>query len=183
MPAAPRLAGSDGALPHCSDPTRGSGRRLRAPGLTQLTAPCLLPSGRVGVCALCQPGRLHPAEPWLSKRRKGASWPSRPCEPATPHPYPTLTPPHAWQVTTEEDLEIIFSRFGNITSCDIIRRVLRHLSAGQQWGGRLSGRGDPSSACAASWQADDGGMGGRARLPAGLALAAARRAVHVAKRR
>ena len=25
------------------------------------------------------------------------------------------------QVTTEEDLEIIFSRFGNITSCDIIR--------------------------------------------------------------
>jgi len=24
-------------------------------------------------------------------------------------------------VTTEEDLEIIFSRFGNITSCDIIR--------------------------------------------------------------
>lgn len=25
------------------------------------------------------------------------------------------------QVTTEEDLEIIFSRFGKITSCDIIR--------------------------------------------------------------
>ena len=24
-------------------------------------------------------------------------------------------------VTTEEDLEIIFSRFGNVTSCDIIR--------------------------------------------------------------
>ena len=24
-------------------------------------------------------------------------------------------------VTTEEDLDIIFSRFGNITSCDIIR--------------------------------------------------------------
>lgn len=27
----------------------------------------------------------------------------------------------ASQVTTEEDLEIIFSRFGTITSCDIIR--------------------------------------------------------------
>lgn len=26
-----------------------------------------------------------------------------------------------YQVTTEEDLEIIFSRFGKITSCDIIR--------------------------------------------------------------
>ena len=25
------------------------------------------------------------------------------------------------QVTTEEDLEIIFSRFGRVTSCDIIR--------------------------------------------------------------
>ena len=25
------------------------------------------------------------------------------------------------QVTTEEDLEIIFSRFGTITSCDIIK--------------------------------------------------------------
>ena len=25
------------------------------------------------------------------------------------------------QVTTEEDLEIIFSRFGNVASCDIIR--------------------------------------------------------------
>ena len=29
--------------------------------------------------------------------------------------------PWRQQVTTEEDLEIIFSRFGNITSCDIIR--------------------------------------------------------------
>ena len=29
--------------------------------------------------------------------------------------------PHPSQVTTEEDLEIIFSRFGTITSCDIIR--------------------------------------------------------------
>jgi RNA recognition motif-containing protein len=28
---------------------------------------------------------------------------------------------HLSQVTTEEDLEIIFSRFGTITSCDIIR--------------------------------------------------------------
>lgn len=25
------------------------------------------------------------------------------------------------QVTTEEDLEIIFSRFGKVTSCDVIR--------------------------------------------------------------
>jgi peptidyl-prolyl cis-trans isomerase-like 4 len=30
-------------------------------------------------------------------------------------------------VTTEEDLEIIFSRFGTITSCDIIRYVCRLL--------------------------------------------------------
>jgi hypothetical protein len=31
-------------------------------------------------------------------------------------------------VTTEEDLEIIFSRFGTITSCDIIRWPQQHMA-------------------------------------------------------
>lgn len=43
------------------------------------------------------------------------------CQTLLPPGAAVTSPAAAPQVTTEEDLEIIFSRFGTITSCDIIR--------------------------------------------------------------